>query len=187
MRRACADVLSRRTAKIAGPSAQRGQYRRAIPVGACRRQRAPIFNAHNFQGIAGAASHCGRGTDGRGRSSGEGFPLSNSRSVKNEWVNDDTIVVPKRRDRVVTRATFGAFGLTWRQSSELLFRPSPTQANSHCSLSQRTPVDRSRPSDAGHRTSTEGCPQGLPRGYGLHPTAPPRTASPPLDFLLDRA
>lgn len=62
--RACADVLSRCTAKIAGPSAQRGPDRRAIPVGACRRQRAPIFNRAQFGGVAGAASPCGRGTDG---------------------------------------------------------------------------------------------------------------------------
>ena len=41
-RRARAAVPSRRPGKKGAPSAQRGQNRRAIPDGACRRQRAPI-------------------------------------------------------------------------------------------------------------------------------------------------
>lgn len=75
--RACANVLSRRTAKIAGPSAQRGQSMRAIPVGACRRQRAPTSNRAQFPGRRGGGQPLRKGY-GRtlGRTSGEGFPLN---------------------------------------------------------------------------------------------------------------
>lgn len=74
--RACADVLSRRSGKIAGPSAQRGQDRRAIPVGACRRQRAPIFNRVHFPGRRGGGQSLRKGYGRtRSRPSGEGFPL----------------------------------------------------------------------------------------------------------------
>ena len=75
VRRACADVLSRGTAKTDGPSAQRAQDIRAIPVGACRRQRAPIFNRAQFPGRRGGGEPLRKGY-GRtiGRRSGEGIP-----------------------------------------------------------------------------------------------------------------
>ena len=70
-------TLSRRTAKTGAPSAQRGQNEHAIPVGACRRQRAPIGNrALSSGGVAGASSPSGWGTARRGWPSGEGFPLA---------------------------------------------------------------------------------------------------------------
>ena len=62
-RRARAAVLSRRTAKTGVSSAQGGQNKREIPVGACRRQRALFSNrAPSSGGVARAASPCGRGT-----------------------------------------------------------------------------------------------------------------------------
>ena len=76
-RHACAAVLSRRTAKIAGPSAQRGQDGRAIPVGACRRQRALICNRAQFRGRRGGGQSLRKGYGRtRVRPSGEGFPLN---------------------------------------------------------------------------------------------------------------
>lgn len=73
--RACADVPSRCTVKIGGPSAQRGQDRRAIPVGARRRQRALISNRALFPGRRGSGQPLWKGC-GRtfGRPSGEGLP-----------------------------------------------------------------------------------------------------------------
>lgn len=77
VRRARAAVLSRRTAKTGAPSAQRGQNKHTIPVGACRRQRAPInCRAPSSGGVAGASSPSGWGTARRGWPSGEGFPLA---------------------------------------------------------------------------------------------------------------
>lgn len=76
VRRARVDVLSRRTAKKAGPSAQRGQNKRAIPVGACRRQRAPISRRAHQPGASRGRPAPAEGVraDRRAGRQGKAFP-----------------------------------------------------------------------------------------------------------------
>ena len=70
-----ASCHSRRTDKTCVSSAQRDQNKHAIPVGACRRQRAPIGNrAPSSGGAAGAQPPAEGVRTDQGCPSGEGFP-----------------------------------------------------------------------------------------------------------------
>lgn len=61
VRRACADVLSRRTAKKAAGGCAARTKRRAIPAAACRRQRALISPALIFRGRRGGVQPLRKG------------------------------------------------------------------------------------------------------------------------------